>query len=100
MKTLGIGCLIFILSWQHGFADEVSTSNRIVLTLDSNAKVLVKGVIAPVEYTRDNFHVTWDVLANLRVAVPEKHHPASVFQAFLPTEARLQKEKKNRFCRD
>ncbi len=97
MKTFGIGCLIFILSLQHGFADEVSTSNRIVLTLDNNAKVLVKGFIAPIEYTRDNFHVTWDTLAHLRVAEPEKHHPTSVFQAFLPTEARLQKGKEKPF---
>ena len=97
MKTLGIGCLIFILSLQSGLADEVPVSKRIVLTLDNNAKVLVKGFIAPIEYTRDNFHVTWDILANLQVAEPEKYHSASVFQAFLPTEARLQKVRKKPF---
>ena len=91
MKALGIGCLMFVLSLQYGFSDEMPTPNRIVLTLDHNAKVLIKGFIAPIEYTQDNFHVTWDALANLRVAEPEKHHPTSVFQAFLPTEARLQK---------
>ena len=91
MKALGIGYLMFVLSLQYGFADEAPTPNRIVLTLDNNAKVLIMGFIAPIEYTQDNFHVTWDALANLRVAEPEKHHPASVFEAFLPTEARLQK---------
>ncbi len=91
METLGIGCLIFILSLQYGLAGETSPSNRIVLTLDNNAKVLIKGFIAPIEYTQDNFHLTWDALANLRVAEPEKHQPTSVFEAFLPTEARLQK---------
>ena len=91
MKVLGIGCLMFVLSWQYGFADEAPTPNRIALTLDNNSTVLVKGFIAPIEYTQDNFHLTWDALANLRVAEPEKHHPTSVFQAFLPTEARLQK---------
>ena len=91
MKMLGIGCLIFVLSLQYGFSDETLTANRIVLTLDNTSKTLVKGFIAPIEYTQDNFHVTWDALANLRVAEPEKRHPTSVFQAFLPTEARLQK---------
>ena len=91
MKVLGIGCLMFVLSLQYGFADEAPTPNRIALTLDNNSTVLVKGFIAPIEYTQDNFHLTWDTLANLRVAEPEKHHPTSVFQAFLPTEARLQK---------
>ena len=99
MKTFGIGCLIFMLSLQHGFADEVSTSNRIVLTLDNDAKVLVKGFIAPIEYTRDNFHVTWDALAKLQVAEPEKYHPTSVFQAFLPTAARLQGARKQQLLK-
>ena len=91
MKALGIGCLMFLLSLQYGFAGETSTPNKIVLTLDNNAKVLIKGFIAPIEYTQDNFHLTWDALANLRVAEPEKHQSASVFEAFLPPEARLQK---------
>ena len=100
MKTLGIGYLIFALSLQYGFSDETPIRNSIVLTLDHNATVLVKGFIAPIAYTRDNFHVTWDALANLRVAEPEKHHPTSVFQAFLPTEARLQKEKEKPFLEE
>ena len=100
MKMLGIGCLIFILFLQYGVADEASTSNRIVLTLDNDTKVLVKGFIAPIEYTQDNFHVTWDALANLRVAEPEKYHPASVFQAFLPTEARLQNGREKPFLQE
>ena len=100
MKTLGIGCLIFVLSLQYGFTDETSISNRIVLTLDNDSEVLAKGFIAPIKYTRDNFHVTWDALANLRVAEPEKYHSASVFQAFLPTEARLQKAREKPFLRE
>jgi hypothetical protein len=100
MKTLGIGCLIFVLSLQYGFSDEILTPNRIVLTLDNTPKVLIKGFIAPIKYTRDNFHVTWDALANLRVAEPEKYHSASVFQAFLPTEARLQKAREKPFLRE
>ena len=90
MKALGIGCLMFVLSLQYGFADEAPTPNRVALTLDNNSTVLVKGFIAPIEYTQDNFHLTWNTLANLRVAEPETPHPTSVFQAFLPTEARLQ----------
>ena len=61
-------------------------SNKITLNLDGNAEVNVKGFIAPIEYTQYNFHVEWDELANLRVAEPEKQYPASVFQAFLPSE--------------
>jgi len=99
MKTLSIGCLIFVLFLQYGFSDETLTANRIVLTLDNTSKTLVKGFIAPIEYTQDNFHVTWDALANLRVAEPEKFHSASVFQAFLPTEVRLQKARENPFLR-
>lgn len=100
MKTLGIGCLMFVLFLQYGFTDETPTPNRIALTLDNNSTVLVKGFIAPIEYTQDNFHVTWDALANLRVAEPEKHHPTSVFQAFLPTEARLQRARKQPFLKE
>ncbi|MCY4402178.1 MAG: hypothetical protein OXD54_06325 [Candidatus Poribacteria bacterium] len=60
--------------------------NKITLNLDGDAGVLVKGFIAPIEYTQYNFHVEWDELANLRVAEPEKQYPASVFQAFLPSD--------------
>ena len=61
--------------------------NKITLNLESNSEVLVKGFIAPIEYTQYNFHVEWDALANLRVAEPEKRYMASVFQAFLPDKA-------------
>ena len=63
-----------------------STSNLITLNLNRDAEVSVKGFIAPIEYTQYNFHVEWDELANFRVAEPEKQYPASVFQAFLPSE--------------
>ena len=93
MKKLGIGNLLisvlFLPYW--GFAADTPTANRITLTLDSDANVVVKGFIAPIAYTGSNFHVEWDALANLRVAEPEKQYPTAVFQAFLPTEVGLRK---------
>ena len=65
---------------------KASSTHRIMLNLDGDVEVLVKGFIAPIEYTQRNYHVEWDELANLRVTEPEKHHPVSVFQAFLPSE--------------
>ena len=62
-------------------------NNKITLNLDGNAEVSVKAFIAPIEHTLSNFHVEWDALANLRVAEPEKRHPISVFQSFLPKES-------------
>ena len=59
-------------------------NNKIALNLDSDAEVLVKGFIAPIEYTQYNFHVEWDALANLRVAEPKKRYPTSIFCDFLP----------------
>ena len=61
-------------------------NNKITLNLAGDAEVSVKGFIAPIEYTQRNYHVDWDELANLKAAEPEKHYPASVFQAFLPQE--------------
>ena len=60
--------------------------NKIALNLDRDAQVSVKGFIAPIEYTQRNYHVDWDELANLKAAEPEKQYPASIFQAFLPSE--------------
>ena len=100
MKALAIGCLMFVVFLQYGFADETPTPNRIVLMLDNDSKVFVKGFIAPIAYTLDNFHVTWDALANLRVAESEKYHLASVFQAFLPPKARLQEGRNKPFLRE
>ncbi len=67
-------------------------NNKIALNLDSDAEVSVKGFIAPIEYTKRNYHVEWDELANLRVAEPEKQYPTSVFQSFLPLEPVLMGE--------
>jgi hypothetical protein len=61
--------------------------NKIALDLDGDTEVSVKGFIAPIENTLSNFHVEWPALANLRVAEPEKQHPTSVFQSFLPTKS-------------
>ena len=50
------------------------TPNKIVLNIDGDTKVPIKGFITPIEYTLANYHVEfeWDELANLRVAVPER----------------------------
>ena len=61
--------------------------DKITINLDADAEVNVKGFIAPIEYTGSNFHVDWDVLANLRAAEPEKQYPASIFCDFLPKDA-------------
>lgn len=88
MKTLTIGFLIFVMMSAQLNADNHSvTHKKITLSLDGASEVSLKGFIAPVEYTQYNFHVKWDALANLRVAEPEKRHPASVFRAFLPDKA-------------
>ena len=88
MRTLTIGSLIFVMMSAQLNADNHSVPhNKITLSLDNASEVSLKGFIAPVEYTQYNFHVEWDALANLRVAEPEKRHPASVFRAFLPDKA-------------
>ncbi len=61
-----------------------TSPNKISLNLDTDAEVSVKGFIGPIEYTKNNFHIEWEALANMRVAEPEKAHPVSVFRAFLP----------------
>lgn len=88
MKTLTIGFLILsiIINGQLNADNHSETQNKITLNLDGASEVLVKGFIAPIEYTQYNFHVEWDELATLRVAEPEKRHPMSVFHAFLPDQ--------------
>ena len=88
MKILTVGFLILVvMSGQLGADNHSSTDNKITLNLNDASEVLVKGFIAPIEYTQYGFHVEWDELANLRVAEPEKRYPASVFRTFLPSEA-------------
>ena len=88
MKILTIGLLILVVMGGRLNADDHSAAkNKITLNLDASSEVLVKGFIAPIEYTQYNFHVMWDELANLRVAAPEKRYPTSIFRAFLPSEA-------------
>lgn len=88
MKTLTIILLVLIMMSGHLNADNPSAANnKITLKLTDTSEVSVKGYIAPIENTGSNFHVEWDALANLRVAEPEKQHPTSVFQAFLPKNA-------------
>jgi len=87
MKILAIGLLILVMmSGQLNADNHSAADNKITLNLDSTSEILVKGFIAPVgESLSDNFK-QWDALVNLRVAEPEKQHPASVFQAFLPNK--------------
>ena len=88
MKTLTIGFLILVgMSGQLNANEDLTQNKTITLNLDGASEVLVKGFIAPIEYTQYGFHVEWDELVNLRVAEPEKRYPASVFRAFLPSEA-------------
>ena len=85
MKTLTVALLILILmSGQLNADDHSAVNNKITLNLDSTAEVLVKGFIAPIGDAVSNNFKDWEALTNLRVAEPEKRHPASVFQAFLP----------------
>ena len=85
MKTLSVVLLVLIvMSGQLNADNHSAANNKITLNLDDTSEILVKGFIAPVgESLSDNFK-QWDELVNLRVAEPEKRHPASVFQAFLP----------------
>ena len=88
MKILTVVLLVLIMMGGQLNADNHSAeNNKITLNLDSTSEVLVKGFIAPIEYTGSNFHVEWDELANLQVAEPEKRYQASVFRAFLPDKA-------------
>lgn len=64
-----------------------TSPNKITLNLDRDAEVPVEAFIAPIAYTKSNFHKRWDALANLQVAEPEKQYAASVFRSFLPVGA-------------
>ena len=87
MKTLTTALLILIMiSGQLSVVDHSVADNKITLKLKDTLEVSVKGYIAPIENTGSDFHVRWDALANLQVAEPEKRHPTSVFQSFLPTK--------------
>ena len=87
MKTLTVALLVLIVMSGQLNADNPSAAdNKITLNLTDTSELSVTGYIAPIENTGSNFHVEWDALANLRVAEPEKQHPASVFQSFLPNK--------------
>ena len=88
MKILTIGFLILVMiNGQLNANEDLTQNKKITFNLDGASEVLVKGFIAPIEYTQYGFHVEWDELTNLRVAEPEKRYPASIFHAFLPSEA-------------
>ncbi len=88
MKTLMIGFLtLIVISGQLNANEDLTQNKKITLNLDGASEMSVKGFIAPIVSTLSNFHVDWEALANLRVAEPEKQHPASVFRAFLPDKA-------------
>ena len=88
MKTLTIGLLMLMIMIGQLNADNPSAANnKITLNLDGTSEVSVQGFIAPIEETVSNSGKNWDPLTNLRVAEPEKQHPASVFHAFLPDKS-------------
>ena len=85
MKTLSIALLILIaMSGQLNADNHSAADNKVTLNLDDTSEVLVKGSIALLEESLSDTFKQWDALVNLRVAEPEKQHPTSVFQAFLP----------------
>ena len=85
MKTLSITLLILIaMSGQLNADNHSAADNKITLNLDDTSEVLVKGSIALAEESLSDTFKQWDALVNLRVAEPEKQHPTSVFQGFLP----------------
>ena len=87
MKTLTVALLVLIvMSGQLNADNPAAADNKITLNLTDTSELSVTGYIAPIENTGSNFHVEWDALANLRVAEPEKQHPTSVFQSFLPNK--------------
>ncbi len=85
MKILTIGLLILVMMSGQLNADDHSAANKkITLKLDGTSEVSVQGFIARIGETVSNSGKNWDPLTNMRVAEPEKQHPASVFHAFLP----------------
>lgn len=87
MKTLTLAVLILIvMGGQLNADDHLAAHNKITLNLKGESEVLVTGFIAPVGESLSDTFKEWDELVNLRVAEPEKQHPASVFQAFLPNK--------------
>ena len=85
MKIVIWYCSILILINCHIFADDsLVNGEKVLLTLEDTSQISVNAFIAPIEMTINNFHLEWDALANLRANEPEKQHPTTVFQAFLP----------------
>ncbi len=85
MKTLSVALLVLIVMSGQLNADNHSAAHKkITLKLNGTSEVSVKGFIAPIGETVSNSGKSWDPLTNMRVAEPEKQHPASVFHAFLP----------------
>ena len=87
MKTLTIVLLVLItMNGQLNADDHSAANNKVTLNLNANSEVSVEGFIAPIgDAVSDDFK-DWDALTNLRVAEPEKQHPTSVFQYFLPNK--------------
>ena len=62
-------------------------SDNILLNINPNDSIVVRGNIVPITLTQNDFYVDWEVLANLRIAEPEKEYTTSTFQSFLPNES-------------
>lgn len=61
-------------------------TNNIMLKINPNEIISIKGNIAPITLTQNGFHEEWETLANLRIAEPNKEYQNSTFQSFLPNE--------------
>ena len=61
--------------------------NNIMLNLNPNETIAIKGNIAPITLTQNDFHKDWETLANFRIAEPDKKYTTSTFQSFLPNES-------------
>ena len=87
MKRLQIAVLTLMLISGYLSAAEMprDNNNKIVVNLDTS-EVLVNAFVAPMLFIRENVHVPWDTLDDLKAAEPKKRHAASVFRAFLPDE--------------
>ena len=62
-------------------------SGNTLLNINPNDSIIVRGNIVPITLTQNDFHVDWEVLANLRIAEPKKEYTTSTFQSFLPNES-------------
>lgn len=62
-------------------------TQKVRLELKGPKQVQVQALIAPIEVGPDNLHIQWKSLASLKEVEPQRNHPVSVFQGFLPSKS-------------